>query len=51
MCPPTGIIGTDSHKRAHTVVAVGGNGHKLTEKTLATTADGHLELELGLLGH
>jgi transposase len=38
------IIGVDSHKRTHTVVAVNGNGRKLAEKTVATTADGHLEL-------
>jgi transposase len=38
------VIGTDSHKRTHTVVAVDGNGRKLAEKTVATTADGHLEL-------
>jgi transposase len=38
------VIGTDSHKRTHTVVAVDSNGRKLGEKTVATTADGHLEL-------
>ncbi|HEY8867894.1 MAG TPA: transposase [Candidatus Limnocylindrales bacterium] len=38
------IIGVDSHKRTHTVVAVDGNGRKLAEKTVATTPDGHLEL-------
>jgi len=38
------IIGVDSHRRTHTVVAVDGNGRKLAEKTVATTADGHLEL-------
>ncbi len=38
------IIGVDSHKRTHTAVAVDGNGRKLAEKTVATTADGHLEL-------
>lgn len=38
------VIGTDSHKRTHTVVAVDSNGRKLAEKTVATTADGHLEL-------
>lgn len=38
------VIGTDSHKRTHTVVAVDGNGRKLAEKTVATTPDGHLEL-------
>ncbi|HEY8870240.1 MAG TPA: IS110 family transposase [Candidatus Limnocylindrales bacterium] len=38
------IIGVDSHKRTHTVVAVDGNGRKLAEKTVATSPDGHLEL-------
>jgi transposase len=38
------IIGVDSHKRTHTVVAVNGNGRKLAEKTVATTLSGHLEL-------
>lgn len=38
------VIGTDLHKRTHTVVAVDSNGRKLAEKTVATTADGHLEL-------
>src|SRR5712692_9099227 len=38
------VIGTDSHKRTHRVVAVDGNGRKLAEKTVPTTADGHLEL-------
>jgi transposase len=38
------VIGTDSHKRTHTVVAVDGNGRKLAEKTVPTTSDGHLEL-------
>jgi transposase len=37
-------IGVDSHKRTHTAVAVDGNGRKLAEKTVATTADGHLAL-------
>ena len=38
------VIGTNSHKRTHTVVAVDSNGRKLAEKTVATTADGRLEL-------
>jgi len=38
------VIGTDSHKRTHTVVAVDGNGRKLAEKTVPTTPDGHLDL-------
>lgn len=38
------VIGVDSHKRTHTVVAVDGNGRRLAEKTVATTPEGHLEL-------
>jgi transposase len=38
------MIGTDSHKRTHTVVAVDDVGRRLAEKTLATTSDGHLTL-------
>jgi transposase len=38
------VIGVDSHKRTHTVVAVDEAGRKLAERTVATTADGHLEL-------
>lgn len=38
------VIGTDSHKRTHTVVAVDGTGRKLAEKTIAATSAGHLEL-------
>ena len=38
------IIGTDSHKRTHTLVAVDGNGRKLAEKTASTSPAGHLEL-------
>jgi transposase len=38
------VIGVDSHKRTHTVVAVDGNGRKLAEKTAATSPEGHLEL-------
>ena len=38
------VIGVDSHKRTHTVVAVDEAGRKLAERTAATTADGHLEL-------
>jgi transposase len=38
------VIGTDSHKRTHTVVALDGVGRKLGEKTVATTSDGHLAL-------
>jgi transposase len=38
------IIGIDSHKRTHTVVAIDEAGRKLGEKTVRTTTDGHLEL-------
>jgi len=37
------VIGVDSHKRTHTVVAVDEAGRKLAERTAPTTADGHLE--------
>lgn len=37
-------IGSDSHKRTHTVVAVDANGRKLAEKTVPATSAGHLEL-------
>jgi transposase len=37
------IIGTDSHKRTHTFVAVDEVGRKVGEKTLAATTEGHLE--------
>jgi len=38
------IIGVDSHKRTHTVVATDGTGRKLAEKTVVATSAGHLEL-------
>ena len=38
------VIGVDSHKRTHTVVAADGTGRKLAEKTVAATSPGHLEL-------
>src|SRR4029453_16792899 len=38
------VIGADSHKRTHTVVAVDQVGRRLGERTVATTSDGHLEL-------
>ena len=38
------ILGVDSHKRTHTVVAVEAAGRKLAEKTVAATSAGHLEL-------
>jgi transposase len=38
------VIGVDSHKHTHTVVAVEETGHKLAEKTVVATSAGHLEL-------
>jgi transposase len=38
------MIGTDSHKRTHTVVAVDDVGRRLDVKTVRTNSDGHLEL-------
>jgi transposase len=38
------VIGVDSHKRTHTVVAADPTGRKLAEKTVAATSTGHLEL-------
>lgn len=38
------VIGVDSHKRTHTVVAVDEAGRKVAERTVAATVDGHLDL-------
>src|SRR3989304_4239980 len=38
------ILGVDSHKRTHTVVAVEAAGRKPAEKKVAATSAGHLEL-------
>ena len=38
------VIGVDSHKRTHTVVATDQTGRKLAEKTVAAVSAGHLEL-------
>ncbi len=38
------MIGTDSHKRTHTVVAVDDVGRRVGEKTVAATSEGHLLL-------
>jgi len=38
------LIGTDSHKRTHTVVAIDATGRKLAERTVNATSAGHLEL-------
>src|SRR2546421_7984966 len=36
-------LGSDSHKRTHTVVAVDGNGRQLGSRTVMATSAGHLE--------
>ena len=41
------VIGTDSHKRTHTVVAVDDVGRRVGEKTVAATSEGHLLLVRG----
>jgi transposase len=38
------MIGTDSHKRTHTVVALDDVGRRLGELTVAANTDGHLKL-------
>src|SRR5680860_310371 len=38
------IIGADTHKRSHTLVAVDPTGRQLGERTVAATPAGHLEL-------
>ena len=38
------MIGADSHKRTHTLVAVDDVGRRLAEKTVRTNTDGHLDL-------
>lgn len=38
------VIGADSHKRTHTVVAVDQVGRRLAVTTVKTNRDGHLEL-------
>jgi transposase len=38
------MVGTDSHKRTHIVVAVDGVGRRLDVKTVRTNSEGHLEL-------
>ena len=38
------MIGTDSHKRTHTVVAVDDVGRRLAVKTVRTNSEGHLDL-------
>lgn len=36
-------LGSDSHKRTHTLVAVDDNGHQLAQKTVSATTAGHLD--------
>ena len=38
------MIGTDSHKRTHTAVALDEVGRRLAEKTVPATSDGHFAL-------
>ena len=38
------MIGADSHKRTHTLVAVDDVGRRLAEKTVRTNTEGHLDL-------
>jgi hypothetical protein len=38
------MIGTDSHKRTHTAVALDEVGRRLAEKMVPATSDGHLAL-------
>lgn len=38
------MIGTDSHKKTHTVVVLDDVGRRVAEKTVAATSDGHLVL-------
>ena len=38
------MIGTDSHKRTHTAVALDELGRRLAEKTVPATSDGHFAL-------
>jgi hypothetical protein len=38
------VIGADSHKGTHTVVALDPVGRRLGEKTVPTTSEGHLAL-------
>jgi hypothetical protein len=38
------MIGADSHKRTHTLVALDDVGRRLAETTVAATETGHLQL-------
>jgi hypothetical protein len=37
------VLGSDSHKHTHTIVAVDGNGVELAHKTVKAAPAGHLE--------
>lgn len=37
------VLGTDSHKKTHTIVAADDNGRVLTQVTVKATSEGHLE--------
>jgi transposase len=38
------MIGVDSHKRSHTVVALDEVGRNVGQKTVVTDSEGHLQL-------
>ena len=38
------VLGTDAHKRSHTVVATDETGRQVGEVTVAATSEGHLRL-------
>ncbi len=38
------VLGTDTHKRSHTVVAVDEAGAEIASVTVAATPEGHLRL-------
>ena len=37
------VLGVDSHKQTHTIVATDGNGRELAHVTVTATPAGHLE--------
>jgi hypothetical protein len=41
------VVGVDAHERTHTLVAIDEAGRKLAGKSVAATADGHLEAVVG----
>lgn len=38
------ILGVDTHKRTHTIVAVDEHGRQVAQRTITSTSDDHLEL-------